>query len=91
MIDVAESDKVGGGDGGDCKDGIGKRSPCSKNSNGATSYLTPDARRTFTQLKQTFTEAPILQYFDPEYHTRIKTDMSSYVIGGVLSQLTDLG
>ena len=35
-----------------------------------------------------FTEAPILQYFDPECHIRIETDALGYAIGGVLSQLT---
>ena len=29
-----------------------------------TSFLTLDARRAFTQLRQAFTEAPILQHFD---------------------------
>ena len=35
------------------------------------SFLTPDARRAFTQLRQAFTEAPILRYFNPERHIRI--------------------
>ena len=52
------------------------------------SFLTPDARRAFTQLRQAFTEAPILRHFDSERHIRIETDASSYAIGGVLSQMT---
>ena len=52
------------------------------------SFLTPDARRAFTQLRQAFTEALILRHFDPERHIRIKTDVSGYVIGSVLSQMT---
>ena len=52
------------------------------------SFLTPDARRAFTQLRQAFTEAPILRHFDPERHIRIETDASGYAIGGVLSQMT---
>ena len=52
------------------------------------SFLTPDARRAFTQLRQAFTKAPILQHFDPKRHIRIKTDSSGYTIGGVLSHRT---
>ena len=52
------------------------------------SFLTPEAKLIFTQLRQAFTEAPILRHFDPEYHIRIETDASDYAIGGVLSQLT---
>ena len=52
------------------------------------SFLTPDARRAFTQLRQVFTKASILQHFDPKCHIRIETDVSSYAIGGVLSQMT---
>ena len=51
-------------------------------------FLTSNARRVFTQLRQAFTKAPILQYFDPEHHIQIKTDVSDYAIGGVLSQMT---
>ena len=46
------------------------------------------AREAFHQLRQAFTEAPILQYFNLEHHIRIKTDASDYTISGVLSQLT---
>ena len=52
------------------------------------SFLTPNARRAFTQLRQAFTEAPILRHFDPKCHIRIETDASGYTIGGVLSQMT---
>ena len=55
---------------------------------GEPTFLTPNAREAFNQLSQAFTEAPILQHFDPECHIRIETDASSYAIGGVLSQLT---
>ena len=50
-------------------------------------FLTPDARTAFNRLRLAFTEAPILQHFDPECHIRIETDASGYAIGGVLSQL----
>ena len=65
---MAESDKVGGGSGGNCEDGMVKRSTRSKNSSGATGYLTPNARQAFTQLRQAFTKAPMLRHFDSEYH-----------------------
>ena len=87
---MAKSDEVGGGGGGDCEDETVEKSPCSKNSNGAIGYLIPDARQAFIQLRQAFIKAWILQHFDPEYHTRIETDVSGYAIGNVLSQLTNL-
>ena len=87
MAEDAEVDSIGGG--GDREDETVERSPLtSKNSNGATGYLTPDAKQAFTQLRQAFTEAPIPRHFDPECHIRIETDASGYAIGGVLSQLT---
>ena len=55
---------------------------------GEPTFLTPDAREAFSQLRQAFTEAPILRHFDTECHIRIETDASGYAIGGVLSQLT---
>ena len=53
-----------------------------------SSFLTPNASRAFTQLRQAFTEAPIFQHFDSELPIRIKTDIFGYAIGGVLSQMT---
>ena len=50
-------------------------------------FLTPAAKLAFAQLKQAFTEAPILRHFDPKRHIRLETDASGYAIGGVLSQL----
>ena len=89
-MNVAEVDEVGVGGGGDCKDEtVGKS--LSKNLNEATGYLTPDARRAFTQLRQVFTKAPILWHFDPKCYIQIETDASGYAIGGVLCQLIDLG
>ena len=52
---------------------------------GATKFLTSEPRIAFTQLKKTFTEAPILRHFDPQCHIRIEIDPSGYAIGGVLS------
>ena len=57
-----------------------------------SNYLTPDAKKAFDQLRQAFTEAPILQHFNPEQYIRVETDASGYAISEVLSQLTnDLG
>ena len=86
-IDMAEVDEFGVDGGGDHKDEAVRKSP-SKNLNGVTGYLTPDARRAFTQLKQAFTKVPILRHFNPECHIQIQTDASGYAIVGVLSQLT---
>ena len=86
MAGIAEVGSVGGGD---CEDETVEKSPLtSKNSVGATGYLTPGAKRAFTQLRQAFTKALILQHFDLECHIWIETDLSSYVIGRVLSHLT---
>ena len=57
LSSVAEDAEVGSR-GGDCEDKTGKILP-STNLNGATGYLTPDARQTFIQLGQIFTKAPI--------------------------------
>ena len=82
---IAEDAEVGSVGGSDCEDETVERLPLlSKNSNGATGYLTPDAKRAFIRLSQAFTKAPILQHCDPECHIRIKTDASGYAISGVL-------
>ena len=86
---IAKNAEVSSIGGGDCEDKTVERSPfISKNSNKAASYLTPEARLAFTQLKKVFSKAPILQQFDPKCHIWIETDTSSYAIGRVLSQLT---
>ena len=53
----------------------------------------PRARLVFTKLRQAFVKAPILHHIDAECHIRIKTDISGYGIGEILSQRTlkDLG
>ena len=50
-----------------------------------SNYLTPDAKKAFDQLCQAFTEAAILQHFNPEQYIRVQTDASRHAIGGVLS------
>ncbi len=51
-------------------------------------FFTTDAKRAFTELRQAFLEATILNHFDSECYIRIETDASGYAIVGVLSQLT---
>ena len=51
-LSMPEDAEVGSVGGGDCEDETVERSPLtSKNSNGATGYLTPGAKRAFTQLR----------------------------------------
>jgi len=40
----------------------------------------------FRKLKDTFTSALILRYFDPDLQTIVETDASDYVTSGILSQ-----
>ena len=64
----------------------------SNSAKNVSNYLIPDAKKTFNQLRQVFTEASILQHFNPEQYIRVETNASGHAIGGVLSQLTnDLG
>ena len=51
-------------------------------------FLTSGARKVFTKLRQAFIKASILHHFDLEYHIRVETDNSGYVIGRILNQLT---
>lgn len=49
------------------------------------SFFTFEISLTFTLLKKTFIKAPILYYLDLKYYIRIKTNVSSYIIGKILS------
>ncbi len=51
-------------------------------------FLIFEVRKAFTELKQAFVKAPILNHFDPERYIRIETDAFGYAIGGIFSQLT---
>lgn len=51
-------------------------------------FLTANTRQAFTQLRQTFTKTTILSNDDLERHIWIRTDVSGYVIDGILNQLT---
>ena len=52
-----------------------------------TNFLTPNIKKAFNYLRLAFIEARILWHFDLESHIKIKTDVSGYAIGEVLSQL----
>jgi hypothetical protein len=43
----------------------------------------------FDTLKTTFTSAPLLAHFDPDWDVIVETDASDYVSAGVLSQYND--
>lgn len=55
---------------------------------GQASFLPHPARLAFIQLRQAFTQASILYYFEPGGHICIETDALGYAISRVLSQLT---
>ena len=64
----------------------------SNSAKNVSNYLTPDAKKTFDQLRQPFTKAPNFQHFNLEQYIQVETDASGHAIGRVLSQLTnDLG
>ena len=49
------------------------------------SFLTPKARAALNCLRLAFTEAPILQYFDPKCYIQIETKVLGSAIGGMLN------
>lgn len=49
-------------------------------------HFGPEQKATFQRLKELFTKAPILVYFDPEKKIIIKTDASGFAIAAVISQ-----
>jgi len=49
----------------------------------------PEAGKTFKELKQRFTTAPILAHFDPQRPLIIETDTSDFTLGAVLSERDD--
>ena len=51
----------------------------------------PEAQKAFEELKQRFTESPILAFFDPEREVVIETDASDHTIAGVISAPDDQG
>jgi len=49
----------------------------------------PEAEAAFQELKNQFTQAPILAHFDPTRPVILETDASDFAIGAVLSQRDD--
>ncbi|EDN93097.1 hypothetical protein SS1G_08962 [Sclerotinia sclerotiorum 1980 UF-70] len=54
---------------------------------GRTFDWDPDCQKAFETLRQAVTEAPVLHYFHPDRLTKVETDSSDGVTGGILSQL----
>ena len=52
--------------------------------------LTKEAKEAFEKLKQLFTIAPILVYYDPAWRIMIESDASSFAILTVISQLLEI-
>jgi len=50
-----------------------------------------DAELAFCKLKRAFTEAPILQHFDPRKPIILQTDASGFAIAGILNQYDGFG
>ena len=49
----------------------------------------PEQQQSFDTLKEIFTTAPVLKYFDPSKNVILETDASNYVVAGVMSQEFD--
>jgi len=66
-------------------------SPGKKPEGSAKSEWTWEAELAFGKLKRTFTEAPILQHFDPAKRIILQTDASGFAIAGILNQYDVFG
>lgn len=53
--------------------------------------LSPDALRSFEELKAKFATAPLLVHYDPLRQNRIEPDASDFAMAGVYAQLQDDG
>ncbi|EDN06339.1 hypothetical protein HCAG_02942 [Histoplasma mississippiense (nom. inval.)] len=62
-----------------------------KGKNNAPVQLNENCKHAILQLKECFTEAPLLVHFDPQRKLRIETDGSGVAIAAVISQLMDDG
>jgi len=56
-----------------------------KSEGSAKCEWTREAELAFRKLKRTFTEAPILQHFDPAKPIMLQTDTSGFAIAGILT------
>jgi hypothetical protein len=62
-----------------------------KSKKGPTRWYLPwtwpaDARAAFLELRQKFTEAPVLQHFDPSKPVMVLTDASDFAMAAILLQ-----
>jgi hypothetical protein len=62
-----------------------------KNTGPWSESLPEESKVAFEELKEVFTSAPILAYFDPKKKTVLETDASNWAPGGVLSQYVEDG
>lgn len=46
-----------------------------------------EIKKIFAKLRQILIEALILDYFNPEYHIQIKTNVSGFAMSGIVYQL----
>ena len=67
---------------------VQKRSQFKNLSKSTLDFFTPETKLAFTKLRKAFLKALILHHFNPKRHIRIETNVSSYAISGVFSQLT---
>lgn len=56
-----------------------------------TFHLTPEAKKSFEELKQAFCNGPLLRHYDPALPVRLETDASGGAIGAVATQLFEDG
>lgn len=90
-IDKDSTIKVEVGNSGDNEISIANQTKSAKSKNVVqlkeleTGFFTSRTKLIFAKLRQTFIKAPILHYFDPQYHIWIKTNILGHAIDGVLS------
>lgn len=58
------------------------------NINKKTGYLNSNTKKSFTPLRQVFTQPPIFLYFDLEEYILIEINTSGYAINKILNQFT---
>lgn len=55
--------------------------------NSGSGFLISRAIKIFTELRQVFIKTPIFYHFNPNCHIQIETQVSSYTVNRVFSQL----
>lgn len=85
-----ENKKDGGSEINNEVTGNNNRSLCKsvevkKNTSPRKKFFTPEARLVFTQLKQVFSNIPILYHFLPERYIHVETDVFGCTINEIFS------